>query len=135
MDEAGALLGHHYFLDGEVVSGDARGRTLGFPTANLATANELLPPHGVYATVLRVRGTWWPAVTNVGVRPTVGAGLTPTVETHVLDGTHELYGTHVRLAFVDRLRPERRFPDLSALTAQIAVDCEAARQRFRQLSL
>src|SRR6187402_2946651 len=66
MDEAGALLGHQYFLDGTVVMGDQRGRTIGFPTANLCTANELLPPHGVYATTTRIGEIVYPSVTNIG---------------------------------------------------------------------
>src|SRR5438105_5216954 len=71
VDEAGALLGHQYFIDGTVVQGDKRGRTLGFPTANLCTDNELLPPHGVYATTARIGEIVYPSVTNIGTRPTV----------------------------------------------------------------
>ena len=71
VDEAGALLGHQYFIDGTVVQGDQRGRTIGFPTANVSTANELLPPHGVYATTVSLDGLVYPSVTNIGVRPTV----------------------------------------------------------------
>lgn len=135
MDEAATLLGHGYFIDGTVVAGDRRGRTLGFPTANLETHNELLPPNGVYAAVARVRGVLHPAVTNVGVRPTVGTQVAPTVEAHLLDGTHDLYGTQLRLFFTERLREERRFEGLDALRAQIAADCEAARGLFDRLSL
>ena len=72
VDEAGALLGHHYFIDGTVVHGKARGREIGFPTANLATANELLPPAGVYATTAAIGGVAHPSVTNIGTRPTFG---------------------------------------------------------------
>src|SRR5437762_7128832 len=72
VDEAGALLGHHYFIDGTVVRGDARGREIGFPTANLETRNELLPPAGVYATTAAVKGIAYPSVTNIGTRPTFG---------------------------------------------------------------
>src|SRR5262250_2980547 len=71
VDEAGALLGRQYFIDGSVMRGDQRGRTLGFPTANLCTENELLPPHGVYATTARVGEIVHPSVTNIGTRPTV----------------------------------------------------------------
>src|SRR5689334_10846853 len=83
VDEAGALLGHQYFVDGTVVQGDRRGRVLGFPTANLCTDNELLPPNGVYATTATLAGVVLPSVTNVGVRPTVDASGTVTVETHI----------------------------------------------------
>src|SRR5215216_845590 len=70
VDEAGVLLGHHYFIDGTVTRGARRGRELGFPTANLATSNELLPPSGVYATMATIDGVAYPSVTNVGMRPT-----------------------------------------------------------------
>ncbi len=135
MDEAASLLGHGYFIDGIVVEGDRRGRTIGFPTANIRTRNELLPPNGVYASLLRVDGVLHPSVTNVGVRPTVGVQASATVETHVLDGCHQLYDRAVRLFFTERLRDERRFDGIEALRTQIGLDCEAARGLFERLSL
>ncbi len=72
VDEAGALLGHHYFLDGTVTRGAGRGRGLGFPTANLSTCNELVPPSGVYATTVTIDGIVSPSITNIGTRPTFG---------------------------------------------------------------
>ena len=135
VDEAAALLGHPYAIDGSVVTGDKRGRTLGFPTANLCTENELLPPHGVYATTLTWRGVVRAAVTNIGVRPTVADAGRVTVETHVFDFDGDLYGENVRLGFVQRLRDERPFESLDALTAQIAADCQRARGLFDRLSL
>ncbi|MBL8135965.1 MAG: riboflavin biosynthesis protein RibF, partial [Acidobacteria bacterium] len=84
VDEAGALLGHHYTIDGTITAGAGRGRTLGFPTANLSTDNELVPPTGVYATTAELHGTRWPAVTNIGVRPTFEAAGAVAVETHIL---------------------------------------------------
>src|SRR5581483_8824973 len=104
VDEAGALLGHQYVIDGKVVQGDQRGRTIGFPTANLCTENELLPPNGVYATTARVGEVVHASVTNVGTRPTVDASGRTTVETHVLDMNQDLYGSTIRLGFVQRLR-------------------------------
>src|ERR687890_205800 len=89
VDEAGALLGHHYFIDGVVVHGDARGREIGFPTANLQSANELLPPAGVYATTAAVDGIEHPSVTNIGTRPTFGGAGGLRVEAHLLDGARE----------------------------------------------
>ncbi len=83
VDEAGALLGHQYFIDGTVIAGDRRGRTIGFPTANLCTDNELLPPHGVYATTARFGEIVYPSVTNVGVRPTIDDSGRTSVETHL----------------------------------------------------
>lgn len=126
VDEAAALLGRPYTIDGTVVHGDGRGRALGVPTANLDTVNPLLPAAGVYATRSEVGGVWHPSVTNVGRRPTVG-GEAVTVETFLLDGVHELYGARLRLAFVERLRDERRFDGLDALAAQLRLDIEAAR--------
>src|SRR5437762_14083122 len=85
VDEAGALLGRQYFIDGTVVRGDARGRTIGFPTANLCTENELLPPNGVYATTITWQGMVLPSITNIGVRPTVASSGGVTIETHVFN--------------------------------------------------
>src|SRR5262245_48509974 len=111
VDEAGALLGHHYFIDGPVVRGDGRGRTLGFPTANLTTSNELVPAHGIYATMVVIGEAWHRAVTSIGVRPTIGEGPV-TIETHLLDGSYDLYGVDIRVAFVKWLRSEVRFDGL-----------------------
>lgn len=134
VDEAGALLGHHYFVDGEVVHGDGRGRELGFPTANLRTSNELLPANGIYASMVAIGDAWHRAVTSVGVRPTIGDGQF-TVETYILDGAHELYGARLRVAFVKYLRPELRFDGLPALQAQIALDCAGAEALFAQMAV
>jgi riboflavin kinase / FMN adenylyltransferase len=135
VDEAGALLGHHFFIDGTVVRGAERGREIGFPTANLQTANELLPPAGVYATTASVNGIAWPSVTNVGLRPTFADVDRIQIETHLLDATRDLYGAQVRLSFVQRLRDERKFPDVDALRAQIDADCRSARRLFGRISL
>ncbi len=137
MDEAAALLGHHYFLDGEVARGDGRGREIGFPTANLKTANELLPPNGVYATAIKLAGgeRLHASVTNIGVRPTFGGSASPVVETHVFDFNGDLYGSGTRLYFVQRLRDERAFPDVDALREQIEADCRYARRLFSRVSL
>jgi riboflavin kinase/FMN adenylyltransferase len=134
VDEAGALLGRHYMLEGKVVHGDARGRELGCPTANLATVNELLPAFGIYATVGIVDGVCHPAVTSVGVRPTIGDGKV-LVETHLLDGPADLYGRTMRVAFVRWIREERAFSSLEALASAIAEDCEAARKIHGDLGL
>src|SRR5206468_12537448 len=97
MDEAGALLGHQYYIDGTVVEGDRRGRTIGFPTANLQTDNELLPPHGVYATTVTINGIVHAAVTNIGVRPTVDSSERTTIETHIFNLDADLYGASIRV--------------------------------------
>ena len=135
VDEAGALLGHHYAIDGTVVEGARRGREIGFPTANLSTGNDLIPPHGVYATVLTLDGEVMPSVTNVGQRPTFGDQLAMTIETHVIGKSLDLYGRQVRLAFVQRLRDERKFPDLEALVEQISADVRRATRLFDRLSV
>jgi riboflavin kinase/FMN adenylyltransferase len=135
VDEAGALLGHSYALAGTIVEGRRRGRELGFPTANLRTDNELIPPHGVYATTLTVDGIVHAAITNVGVNPTFGDDGATTIETHVLRYNRELYGQRVQLGFVQRLRDERRFDDVDALRAQIESDCRRAERLFTRLSV
>lgn len=135
VDEAGALLGHHYAIDGVVVEGAKRGREIGFPTANLAIDNELLPPHGVYATTVSIEGAIYPSVTNVGLRPTFGDQPATTVESHLIDRSMDLYGRAVRLAFVQRLRDERKFPDLEALQDQISADVRRATRLFDRLSV
>ena len=135
VDEAGALLGHPYSIDGTVMRGDERGRTLGFPTANLCIENELLPPHGVYATTTTIDGIVRTSITNIGVRPSVDSSGRTSVETHIFDIDRDLYGRMLRVAFVQRLRDERMFESLDALRTQIAADCVRARVLFGRLSL
>jgi riboflavin kinase/FMN adenylyltransferase len=135
VDEAAALLGHHYFIDGTVTRGAGRGRELGFPTANLATCNELVPPAGVYATTVTIDNIVNPSITNIGVRPTFGDVDRPIIETHVFDMSRDLYDSSLRLSFVQRLRDERAFPDVDALRAQIDADCRSARRLFGRISL
>jgi riboflavin kinase/FMN adenylyltransferase len=135
VDEAGALLGHYHFIDGVVTRAEGRGRQIGFPTANLATENELLPPHGVYATTVTLGdGIIHRSITNLGVRPTFGPSDRASVETHIFDFTRDIYGQRVRLAFVQRMRAERAFPDVQALIQQIDADCRQARALFDRLS-
>jgi riboflavin kinase/FMN adenylyltransferase len=134
MDEAGALMGHPYYVDGQVVHGRGRGREIGVPTANLATDNELVPPHGVYATTMTIDGIVRAGITNVGVRPTFGESDV-SIETHLLNHDADLYGRNVRLSFVQRLRDERRFPDVDALRAQIEADRRRAERLFTRISV
>lgn len=133
--EAAKLLGRDWVLEGRVEPGDERGRTIGFPTANLALDDYVRPAHGVYAVragVDRVgpdghpRTEWHDAVANLGVRPTVD-GRTELLEVHILDFDGDLYGHNLRVAFIDRVRAEKKFDGLDALKAQIARDCEQAR--------
>ena len=138
---AAELLGRSFAIYGDVVHGDALGRQLGFPTANIDPHQELRPPAGVYACWANL-GTGanagreverWPAVVNVGFRPTLAGErpAMPRVEAHLLDFSGELYGEFVELEFVVRLREEQRFPDLQALAAQIAQDVQSAKQALR----
>lgn len=136
-----ALLGRPHALDGTVVHGDAKGRTIGFPTANLAEFQEMVPAHGVYATrveALTAAGRATPlgnGVTNVGVRPTVTAVPELRVETHILPPTAanlDLYGAKIRVSFIARLRGEERFASFEALRTAIARDVQAAQEIHRQ---
>src|SRR5262245_2432718 len=97
VDEAAALLGHHFFIDGTVTRGAGRGRELGFPTANLCTDNELVPPSGVYATLVTVDGVVHRSITNIGVRPTFGDVDRQVIETHLFGVERDLYGGTLRL--------------------------------------
>ena len=132
--EVAELLGRAFSVRGEVVQGDQRGRTLGFPTANLACENEILPCPGVYAArVLVLDGApadervGHPAVVNVGYRPTFRDGQGLLAEAHVIDFEENLYGQRLELRFDARIRGEERFDGPDALRAQIARDIESAR--------
>ncbi|MBM4281323.1 MAG: bifunctional riboflavin kinase/FAD synthetase [Deltaproteobacteria bacterium] len=128
VEAAGVLLGAPYFLEGVVVRGDGRGRTIGIPTANLETGRELLPKVGVYATrAILDDGRVTGSVTNVGLRPTF-AGEGVRIEAHLFDVDEDLYGRRLRLELVARLRDEQRFAGVDALIAQIRADADAARR-------
>jgi riboflavin kinase/FMN adenylyltransferase len=137
VEEAAFMLGRPFAARGRVVEGDRRGRSLGFPTANLDPESEILPAHGVYAGRLRVldpegpgAGCALPAVTNVGRRPTFKPHDPPLAEAHVLDFDADLYGRRVEVSFEARLREERRFAGPDALREQIARDVAEARRRL-----
>ena len=128
MEEAVAFLGHPHLLTGTVVHGKQLGRTLGIPTANLRLPGGLVvPKFGVYACMALVEGQRYPAVTNVGTRPTVeGTGI--TVEPWILDYQGDLYGKEISLEFYRFLRPEKKFPDLGALQREIFHNAEETRK-------
>lgn len=124
VEPAAACLGAPFILEGEVVSGDRRGRTLGFPTANVVPDDHYVyPGHGVYAAFANGR----PAAVNVGVRPTFESGRGVLIETHIIDHDEDLYGRPLRIAFIERLRGERRFASSEELVEQMGRDVEAAR--------
>jgi riboflavin kinase/FMN adenylyltransferase len=129
---ANAMLGREYELDGIVSKGDRVGRKIGYPTINLAPENELHPADGVYLTRILIRsfGREFDCVTNIGRRPTVYEDYATTIETYVLDFSSDVYGEKVRLCFFERLREERKFPSMMALTEQIGRDIEATREYF-----
>lgn len=125
--EANACLGRPFHVTGTVVMGDQRGRTIGFPTANLEAWEELLlPANGVYATYAWVGDQRHPAATNVGTRPTVN-GRDVRVEAHLLDYEGDLYGQELKVEFITRIRAEQRFGGLLALQQQINQDVAAIR--------
>lgn len=129
VEAAARLLGRPFDLDGEVVHGEQRGRTIGFPTANLASANELRPAPGVYAVRvgLLASGTSWGGAANLGVKPTFG-GAEIAIEAHLFDFSGDLYGQRLRLQFLERLRSEQKYASVTELTAQITRDVAAARE-------
>jgi riboflavin kinase/FMN adenylyltransferase len=127
--QANRMLGRPYAIGGEIVAGAGRGRTLGFPTANVRPDRTVLVPTGVYACRLEDGAAARDAVVNIGVRPTFGEAAV-VVEAHVLDFTGSLYGARVRLEFVARLREERRFAGPEALVEQIRADVASARARL-----
>jgi riboflavin kinase/FMN adenylyltransferase len=129
VDEADRLLGAPFTVDGPVAHGDARGRTLGFPTANLVPVDGyVLPGHGVYAARARTAaGAWHAAAVNVGVRPQFETGRGELVEAYLVDFDGDLYGQPLRLEFLHRLRGERRFESVDALVEQMGRDVERAR--------
>jgi riboflavin kinase/FMN adenylyltransferase len=137
LEEAAAMLGRPYTVRGLVVAGDRRGRTLGFPTANLDPENEILPGAGVYAGAVRFldrgdppRDGEWPAVVNVGTRPTFHDSSRVVAEAHLIDFDGDLYGRRVDISFRYHLRPERRFADVGALREQIGADVAEGRRRL-----
>ena len=152
LDDVRAVLDRPHMLQGAVVAGDKRGRTIGFPTANLGDVEEALPAHGVYAVVADrgMRQSEVPGgsddfhafargVANVGMRPTIaGGGVHPSIEVHLFDlppGDMDLYGDVLRVHLVGRLRAEKRFPGLDALRAQIAEDAASARSLTAPLAM
>jgi riboflavin kinase / FMN adenylyltransferase len=125
MDAAMRCLGAPFMLEGKVVEGDQRGRELGFPTANLVPDDRLVVPgHGVYAAFANGH----PAAVNVGIRPTFETGRGLLIESFLIDWDGDLYGQNLRVAFVSRLRGERRFPSVEDLIAQMHKDVAEARE-------
>jgi len=124
------MLGRPYGVEGRVVRGAERGRTLGFPTANLHPQNRVIPSRGVYVTASLIDGAWRRSVTNVGTRPTFTRDDEPSVETYVMNWEGDLYGDVVRVRFLHRLRAEQKFASVVELKAQIDRDVTRAGSYF-----
>ncbi|HEV2763322.1 MAG TPA: bifunctional riboflavin kinase/FAD synthetase [Pyrinomonadaceae bacterium] len=124
------MLGRPYGVEGRVVRGAERGRTLGFPTANLQAQNRVIPRRGVYVTATLIGGVWRQSVTNVGLRPTFEDEDAPSIETYVLGWTGDLYGDVLRVRFLRWLRDERKFSSLEELKRQIDRDVRSAARYF-----
>lgn len=132
MTRAARLLGRAYAMDGQVSHGDKIGRQLGFATANIRIKHNPLPMTGVFAVEVAGLGEQLlPGVANLGIRPTVG-GTRPLLEVHLFDFDRDIYGAHISVRFVQKLRDEQRFPNFDALKAQIAADAAAARAFFKR---
>lgn len=135
LEHAQRLLGRPYSISGRVMHGDKIGRRIGYPTANICLKRKRVPLAGVFAVeLLGIDGDYerrWPGAASLGTRPTIAAGLQPVLEVHLLDFEREIYGTHVTVNFLHKLRDEARFDSLEELTAHIARDVAAVRTYFQ----
>ena len=131
MEEVGSLMGHRYQLDGTVVLGDQRGRTIGFPTLNVDIEKDrLIPPNGVYITETFIKNEKYASVTNIGSRPTFTIDSKNHLETHLLDFNEDVYGEHATVEFISRLRNERKFNSGDELVQQIKNDVKNTVDHF-----
>ncbi len=133
VEDASRLLGRYYAIEGSVVEGFRRGRTIGFPTANVQSINEIVPQTGVYAVRVTWRDKRLNGVANVGYNPTFGNEAL-SVEAHLFNFEADLYGETIRVEFVRKIRDERKFDSVDALIAQITQDAEQARAIHAQLA-
>jgi riboflavin kinase/FMN adenylyltransferase len=132
--EVVCLLGRHFSLDGTVVHGHHRGKGLGFPTANLATENELIPKNGVYAVKVKIDDAIYDGACNIGPNPTFGDATT-AIEVFIFDFDRDLYGRRLRLYFIDRIRGERKFPNTAVLQQSIQADVVRCREMLRTAAI
>lgn len=133
IEDANLCLGYPYFVSGSVVQGDGRGRSIGFPTANVQTAADCLPCHGVYSCLLELtnKKKLVPGVCNIGLRPSFEAGF--SIEAHLFSFDENIVQEDVRLYFVDRIREEMKFSSVSELSEQIQIDCDTAKKNLFSL--
>lgn len=129
------MLGRPYGVEGQIIHGQQRGRTIGFPTANLHPHNRVIPKFGVYATATLIDGGWRRSITNVGIRPTFDDARNPSIESYVFDFDGDLYGDVLRVRFLHRLRDERKFGGIDELKAQIERDTHRALDYFSRIGV
>lgn len=127
VDKAHDLLGSFYSLEGLIIHGDGRGKDFGFPTVNINTSGELVPPAGVYATDILINGVKYPSVTYIGTRPTITSDKEMRVETNIFDFNKDVYGEFAQVFFKKRIRGEMKFSSIKELKSQMAIDSVAAR--------
>jgi riboflavin kinase/FMN adenylyltransferase len=135
VNRARAMLGRPYGIEGQIIRGDQRGRTIGFPTANLKPKNRVIPKYGVYATANLIGGVWRRSITNVGVRPTFDGDKEPSIESYIFDFGGDLYGDVLRVRFLHRIRDERKFNGIEELKTQIQLDSNRALDYFKRLGV
>jgi len=135
VNRARAMLGRPYGIEGQIIRGDRRGRTIGFPTANLKPKNRVIPKYGVYATANLIENKWRRSITNVGVRPTFDGDKEPSIESYIFDFDGDLYGDVLRVRFLHRIRDERKFDGIEELKAQIKKDSNRALDYFKRLGV
>ncbi len=121
------LLGRYHFIHGPVIHGRERGRAIGFPTANIESETECIPPDGVYATRVVLDDGAYGSITNIGMRPTFSEKAR-TIEAHIFNFDLDIYGQRVKIDLIERIRPERKFDSAEALKNQIALDLSKARE-------
>jgi len=129
-ERARQLLGRYYSISGQVIDGKKLGRELGAPTANLALEMARLPVSGIYSVLVELNGNILQGIASAGYNPTVETGEVPRLEVNIFDFNEDIYGEHIKVSFVSKLRDEVRFDDLQALKKQIALDIEQARNFF-----
>jgi riboflavin kinase / FMN adenylyltransferase len=133
LGEAKSYLGRHYSISGRVVHGDGMGRKLGFPTANIQLKHNRPPLSGIFVVQVHAEGLGiLQGAASLGVRPTLKHDAKPVLEVHLFEFGQQIYGRHLRVEFLQKLRDEEKYPDLESLTRQIALDVEHARKWFEQ---
>lgn len=129
------MLGRPYGVEGQIIHGFERGRTIGFPTANLKPHNRVIPKFGVYATAVLINDVWRKSITNVGVRPTFEDESAPSIESYIFDFDGDLYGDVLRVRFLHRIRNERKFNGINELKAQIERDTQHTLNYFSRIGV